>query len=369
MHDESPQVQQRSKSVTPAQKLKSIKLMRPKSLKLTTLDFKSVGDADAVSPITPRPLVKTAPMYRESYLEMAKRRASARLDKKGSGFVRALEGTEVEFNLIFTNTILQKDFILHCQREFNLEGLLFVLDVSKFTNCTDNLAQVQMCTQIVDKYMLRTSDYEINVDGVSKNKVLTTYNQSNQRTIQDKLVVPVTLFDNLYRVVYGDLREDVFSRYIISDAFRQLVREHGESFVYEIVNPSLDHNSTIFDLKHLMRIPFMNERLRKFSVQEHSEESIDSYNEIIKYKKSTKQKRNRTKKIFKQFVEKGAKNEVAIPPKMYDSFVKNMPHANLEIFSEIEDHLVRSSIYDIYVRFATSSSFEESKAEFVKMFY
>jgi len=91
-------------------------------------------------------------------------------------------------------------------REFDIEKLLFLQDLEKF-----KIEKIQ-AIDIVEKYIKVNSPLELNINYKVKNDIL--------QNIENKSV-----FDKVEKIIFRDLSEDSYLRFIRSKEFALLIKE------------------------------------------------------------------------------------------------------------------------------------------------
>jgi hypothetical protein len=275
------------------------------------------------------------------------------------------EGYEVQFETVLLNNDLQHSFQKFCATMNQQYSVQFILAVSQFTKSNNLTEQINLLLHIVDEY-ISPEGKNIPIDDDFKRHILDQVHLSGQRSNRTSLRVDTNIFDHLYESIAQQLKTDIFPMYIRSDEFHTLVTVRGKTFIYGLIDPSLNHNLSMFDLQHLLRIPFLHDALYKFSTSEHSEENIDLYDQIQKYKKvdeSTRQ--DFAVEIYEKYVKAGADYEANLSSKVRVELRDHVHEATPYLYDNAAEELARTCIYDIYVRFANSPDFDECKKAYL----
>jgi hypothetical protein len=178
---------------------------------------------------------------------------------------KLLEGNEVQFELVLTHKELRDHFQEFLHTAFNGETLMFIMAVTEFENTIDPVEKVAKALDIVDNFVLRNSPHEINIDNKKRAPVVNALDETNQRAMRDKLLIPPKTFEQLYKHVAFELKEDGFPRYVRSESFYDFVTSKGTQFIYDIIMPSLNHNLPTFDIGHLLKIQELHDQLLLFA--------------------------------------------------------------------------------------------------------
>jgi hypothetical protein len=241
--------------------------------------------------------------------------------------MRPLGGQEIQFETIFLNQVLEDDFMTYCTNTNTLQLFQFIKNVDAHRASTDELERAQL----YDKIIVQLHEQPL---------------------------------DTVYDTTLQDMKTRIFPLYIRSDQFRLLVNKQGKSFFYGLIDPSLNHNLPLFNIQYLLNIPYMHDALYRFSVKELSEESIQLYDEILRYKSAdTSDQVQIANDIYNTYVRVGSAKEANLTHSIRTQLqvIPTMTEPILDLFDSCIDHLTSSCIYDIYVRFTSTSDFNTCK--------
>jgi hypothetical protein len=128
---------------------------------------------------------------------------------------KALADFDVQFESLFTVPEATSLFTSYLALSHNEDGFLFAREVRTLKRIIEEKDQVASIIHIVDNYIQTNARFEINVDIYTKQAITHKVQESGQRSTE-KLVVPLTIFDNALGVVQRELHEDAFCRFIRS---------------------------------------------------------------------------------------------------------------------------------------------------------
>ncbi len=89
--------------------------------------------------------------------------------------------------------------------------------------------QHKIALSIVETFIHVDSKRELNVDMVARNSVITRVAEAST-----DLLLPHNTFDPVTKIIFRELKEDAFPRYIRGDSFKKFALLKGEKFVKEI---------------------------------------------------------------------------------------------------------------------------------------
>ena len=146
----------------------------------------------------------------------------------------ALANYEIQFTRLLTVDVAAEHFKQYLRTQLTEESLLFLLAVTDFKQQTDAKQQAETVLEIYNTYVKLNAEKELNIQNRERNDVLNALNQSEQFNNTEKLVVPDTIFDTLYKMIFRELREDSGARYIKSQGFQTFVNEQEKDFIASI---------------------------------------------------------------------------------------------------------------------------------------
>jgi hypothetical protein len=151
-----------------------------------------------------------------------------------------LDGYTVHFPQLFINEEFKADFLKFLKINLNDEGMLFCLAAKQFLSLPTEKLQVAKLLEIVDQFIKISAKRELNIPCDVRTEVLKKIEESKQREKPTTMVAPKTILDKMYKLVYKELKEDAFPRYIRSPRFFNLIDEKGTGFLHQIAtNTSL----------------------------------------------------------------------------------------------------------------------------------
>jgi hypothetical protein len=145
-----------------------------------------------------------------------------------------LQHYEVQFERVLE--VPEAKELLHkfLQKNLTEESLLFTLDVNAFKAERDTKKQAEKLLSIVNEYLVRDSERELNMEDKEREYINNVITESKQREKLDSLVAPATIFDRLYPKILNEMKQDAFARFIRSAQFTKFAYEKGEEFVKQI---------------------------------------------------------------------------------------------------------------------------------------
>jgi hypothetical protein len=144
-----------------------------------------------------------------------------------------LQSYDVQFSRLLTVEIAREHFKEYLKQQFTEELLLFLVAVDEFKKQTEK-KQVTTAIHIYKTFIKAGSEQELNIQNRERDHVYALLNASEQFTKQEALLVPLTIFDRIYEIVFRELREDSFARYIRSKPFHAFVNQMGQDFIDSI---------------------------------------------------------------------------------------------------------------------------------------
>jgi hypothetical protein len=175
---------------------------------------------------------------------------------------------EVQMSRVFVVPDLREHFSKYLRRSLNEDSFLFMLAIREFKTSIVTIDKVRVALHILDEFITKESLHEVNIDYKTKLTVIHAFEYTQQRQNFDVLIVPLNVFDAMYSIVYRELREDAFPRYIRSHDFRSFISDRGEQFLRNIsvettptkptttVRPEdfIDHTITDRDISFILRM-------------------------------------------------------------------------------------------------------------------
>jgi hypothetical protein len=132
----------------------------------------------------------------------------------------------VQFERLFVVPQLYQDFSNYAKKARMTEMLDFLEDYNSCEKISNETKLDATVRSIVEKYIKVNSEKELNFDAHTRDAITEVLKLGKNVTLA--LLRPV------YKIVYRELKEDVFARYIRSTDFQTLCDKLGESFMPEI---------------------------------------------------------------------------------------------------------------------------------------
>jgi hypothetical protein len=111
----------------------------------------------------------------------------------------------------------------------NEEGLLYLNAVDEFVREPDIIRQHKLAFNIVDNFIRVGSKQEVNVDNYARDSVMELLEAADR----EKLLALHT-FDPVTKIIFRELKDDPFARYVRTNMFEKFIRSKGEEFLKEI---------------------------------------------------------------------------------------------------------------------------------------
>ncbi|KAL0482493.1 hypothetical protein AKO1_014467 [Acrasis kona] len=99
---------------------------------------------------------------------------------------------------------------------------MFCKTIFKLRQLEDEDATVQ-CKEIFDKFFV-PGEYELNIDGCLKKSIKNALEEKDTKRTR-------MLFEQVYQIMYNDLKDDCFPRYIRSQMYKDFAHKMGESYI------------------------------------------------------------------------------------------------------------------------------------------
>jgi hypothetical protein len=132
----------------------------------------------------------------------------------------------IQFERLFAVPQLYQDFSNYATKAHMTEMLDFLEEYQSCEKITNESKLDSVVRSIITKYIASNSEKELNVDGVTRDFIL--------EKMKHEACVTLDILRPVHKIVYRELKEDVFSRYIRSPEFHQLCDKKGESFMQDI---------------------------------------------------------------------------------------------------------------------------------------
>jgi hypothetical protein len=144
-----------------------------------------------------------------------------------------LENYEVQFHRLLAVEPARENLKTYLKSQLTEELLLFLVAVDETKLLSDTKEQAAAVRKIYEDYVKIGSPHELNISNREREKVTQLLSHHKQFETEE-LVVPITIFDETYKLVRRELREDSVARYLRSKTFQQFVNEMGEEFLNTI---------------------------------------------------------------------------------------------------------------------------------------
>jgi hypothetical protein len=146
----------------------------------------------------------------------------------------------LEFNKARNNPELLANFHEYLRRSYNREPLEFLMAIDNdYKQQPDPKTKIQNAKSIADTYITDGSNLEINIDVFTKRSILLSIQQ-----LQPDSPNLETLFDEIYKLVFLELKNDSFVRYLDSELFKEFSAKKGEKFMNELILAAQRHDVT-----------------------------------------------------------------------------------------------------------------------------
>eukprot|EP01080_Neovahlkampfia_damariscottae_P009097 gene9097-1191_t len=148
----------------------------------------------------------------------------------------------IHFESIFTTPEIGKELHTFLKTEINEEPWLFLNEVKKF-NTSKN--KIHDALQIIEKYILRDSEFELNLSAASKKEILEEYEiqKNNEKWIFSSS--PDDLFKGLFKSVSQELYHDSWKRFVRTKTCVEIMKKY--QFDSTVVSPKTTENFSFDD--------------------------------------------------------------------------------------------------------------------------
>ena len=126
-------------------------------------------------------------------------------DLKANG----LKGYQPNFDCLLTIESLREAFKEHLKGEFNLEPFLFIEAAEKLKDLEKN-EWLNASKDIVEKFFVAGSDYELNVDHQQKSNVLKFYKEITKETSWNLEKTAFEMFYSAFRFILNGTKKNNF---------------------------------------------------------------------------------------------------------------------------------------------------------------
>eukprot|EP01080_Neovahlkampfia_damariscottae_P004563 gene4563-7947_t len=103
----------------------------------------------------------------------------------------------------------------------NEEQVFFLKEVEEFKLLHDLRERNETGIKIVNKYIKKSSDYELNLGNEGREELISTV----ELITNEDSILPPNLFDRIYNSILVDIRTDIFPRYCLSQQFKDLLEK------------------------------------------------------------------------------------------------------------------------------------------------
>jgi hypothetical protein len=132
----------------------------------------------------------------------------------------------LDFNKARSTPEVQANFHQYLVQSYNREPLEFLISVDEYNQEKDLKTRIERAKQIAETYIKDGCRLEINIDGGSRKNLLGKINSLNTESENLEL-----LFEETYRIVGSELKNDSFARYLDSAMFYEFSQKKGAKYM------------------------------------------------------------------------------------------------------------------------------------------
>lgn len=130
---------------------------------------------------------------------------------------------------IFDHEQAREAFRHHLQQSLNEEPFLFYEAVEKYQKTRLEKNRANMANEIMSNFIQVNSKYELNLSMTIRNEIMKNWKQISEkndlRAFDDFISCPTDLFNKAQDVIFTELRDDNFPRFIHSENFKKFIKK------------------------------------------------------------------------------------------------------------------------------------------------
>ncbi|KAL9643001.1 hypothetical protein ABK040_010692 [Willaertia magna] len=140
-----------------------------------------------------------------------------------------LENYKIKIEAIFDHEESRELFRKFLKQNYNEEPFLFYEMVEKYQKIRLDLNRLQLAEQIIEQFIIVNAKYEVNLSQQIRNEILQNWNkiiEKNKNKDEDLMECPLQLFNFAQNVIFTNLKEDNFVRFLQWEGFKKFVQEN-----------------------------------------------------------------------------------------------------------------------------------------------